>query len=95
MRPLSVITAIVFGSAAAAAFSLVSVLLIFLVLQGRHPEFSAQLWPLVRSSASITALAAVSGLSLYALFKQTSWRWFAQVGMWLSLSVIGAMYLVG
>jgi hypothetical protein len=92
MQPLSVITAIVFGSATAASFGFVSSLVIFIVLQGKHPEFASELWPLARTSVVILMLAAISGLSLYALLKENRWRWFAQAGMWCSVIAVVSFY---
>lgn len=92
MQPLSVITAIVFGSATAASFGFVSSLVIFIVLQGKHPEFSNELWPLARVSAVILTLAAISGSSLYALLKETRWRWYAQAGMWSAVLAVVSFY---
>ena len=51
MRPFAVINAILFGSAAAITFGLCSVLIIYLVLQGRHPQLAAEFGPLVRSGS--------------------------------------------
>ena len=64
MRPLAVLNAIVFGSAAAITFGLVGVLVIFLVLQGEYPQMRAEFPVLVRSSALFALLAAVPGASL-------------------------------
>ena len=55
MRPLAVLNAIVFGSAAAITFGLVGVLVIFLVLQGQYPQMRAEFPVLVRSSALFAA----------------------------------------
>ena len=57
MRPLAVLNAIVFGSAAAITFGLGGVLVIFLILQGQYPEMRAEFPVLVRSSALFALLA--------------------------------------
>lgn len=93
MRPLAVLNAIVFGSAAAITFGLCGVLIIFLVLQGRHPEMRGELPALVRSGALFALLAAVSGASLFAMLKRLHWRWWAQTAMWLVIGVITLLYV--
>ena len=94
MRPLAVLNAIIFGSAAAITFGLVAVIIIFLILGGRHPELSAEIGPLLRNSGQFAALTAVSGLSLFALLKELPWRWTAQAAMWFILAAITGIYIV-
>jgi hypothetical protein len=64
VRPLAVLNAIVFGSAAAITFGLAGVLVIFLVLQGQYPQMRAEFPVLVRSSAVFALLAGFPGASL-------------------------------
>jgi hypothetical protein len=92
MRPIAVLNAIVFGSAAAITFGLGGVLVIFLVLQGEYPQMRAEFPVLVRSSALFAVLAAISGASLLGLLKGRSWRWIAHAAMWLVLAGITAFY---
>ena len=92
MRPLAVLNAIVFGSAAAITFGLAGVLVVFVVLEGRHPEMRGELGTLVRSAGLFALLAAVSGASLFAMLKGLRWRWIAQAGMWLVIAGIAALY---
>ncbi len=92
MRPLAVLNAIVFGSAAAITFGLGGVLVIFLVLQGQYPQMRAEFPVLVRSSALFALLAAVSGTSLLGMLKGKPWRWVAQSAMWLVVAGIAAIY---
>lgn len=92
MRPLAVLNAIIFGSAAAITFGLGGVVVIFLVLKGQHPEMATEFPALVRSSIVFAALAAVSGASLYGLLKALRWRWTAQAGMWLVVAGIAFLY---
>ncbi len=61
MRPLAVLNAIVFGSAAAITFGLGGVLVIFLILQGQYPQMRAEFPVLVRSSALFALLAGGFG----------------------------------
>jgi hypothetical protein len=92
MRPLTVLNAIVFGSAAAITFGLTAVIVIYLVLRGEHPELASEFTPLLRSSAQFALLSAVSGLSLLAMLKGLRWRWIAQSAMWFTAVGIGLLY---
>lgn len=92
MRPLTVVNAIVFGSAAAITFGLTAVLIIYLVLQGRHPELAQEFAPLLRSAGLFAVLMIVSGVSFIAMIKTLRWRWLAQAAMWLAVLLIGALY---
>ncbi len=64
MRPLAVLNAIIFGSAAAITFGLLGVVVIFLVLKGSNPAMGSEFPALLRSSGVFLVLAAVSGASL-------------------------------
>ena len=92
MRPLAVLNAILFGSAAAITFGLGAVLIIYLVLQGRHPQLATEFGPLLRSSGMFAVLSIVSGLSLYGSLKGLNWRWTAQIAMWVMLGLTIAFY---
>ena len=92
MRPLTVLNAIIFGSAAAITFGLTAVIIIYLVLKGRHPELATEFVPLLKSSAQFAVLAAVSGASLLAMLKDLHWRWIAQTAMWFTTVAIGLLY---
>lgn len=92
MRPLAVLNAILFGSAAAITFGLCAVLIIYLVLLGRHPQLGEELIPLLRSSGMFAALSVASGLSLYGTLKRLNWRWTAQLAMWITLGLTIAFY---
>jgi hypothetical protein len=92
VRPLAVLNAIIFGSAIAITFGLSGVAVIFLFLQGSHPELADELGPLVRGNAVFAALAITSGLSLFASLKKLQWRWIAQTAMWFTALATGALY---
>jgi hypothetical protein len=92
MRPLAVLNAIVFGSAAAITFGLLGVVVIFLVLKGSNPELNDEFPALVRSSAAFAVLATVSGASLWSLLKTRQWRWWAQGAMWTAVVGIALLY---
>lgn len=92
MRPLAVLNAIVFGSAAAITFGLLGVVVIFLVLKGDNPAMASEFPALLRSSAVFAVLAAVSGASLLSLLKTLKWRWLAQAAMWAVVASIALLY---
>ena len=92
MRPLTVINAIVLGSAAAITFGLTAVLVIYLFLKDRHPQLIQEFGPLMRSAGQFAVLTAVAGASFIAMLKTLTWRWIAQAAMWLTVLVIGALY---
>lgn len=92
MRPLAVLNAIIFGSAAAITIALLGVVVIFLVLKGGNPELRNEFPALLQGSAAFAVLAAVSGVSLLALLKTLKWRWLAQAGMWAVTAGIALLY---
>ncbi len=92
MRPLTALNAIILGSAAAITFGLTAVLIIYLILQGRHPQLAQEIGPLARSAGQFASLTVVSGVSFMATLRRLRWRWFAQAAMWLGVLVIGALY---
>src|SRR6266851_1915798 len=92
MRPLAVLNAIVFGSAIATTFGLGAVLIVFMVLKGRHPELAQELGPLLLNSGRLALLATVSGIALVATLKGLRWRWIAQMAMWFTLAAIVLWY---
>lgn len=92
MRPLTVVNAIVLGSASAITFGLTAVLIIYLILLDRHPQLAQELGPLMRSAGQFAVLTVVSGASMLAMLKTLRWRWVAQAAMWLTVIAIGASY---
>jgi hypothetical protein len=92
MSPLAVLTALIFGSAAAISFGLTATAIVFLILRGEQPELQRELPALLRSCAWFWLLGAVAGAALFGLLKQRSWRWGAQAGMWAVLALIAFVY---
>ena len=92
MRPIAVLNASVFGSAAAISFGLCGVLVIFLVLKGQYPEMRGEFPSLLKSSAVFLLLSGVSGASLFSALKELRWRWVAQAAMWLMIAGIATLY---
>jgi hypothetical protein len=93
VRPLAVLNAILFGSAAAITFGLLGVLVIFLLLSGRHPEMQAELPALWRSALMFAVLSVVSGASLLGVLKELRWRWAALFATLLIIAGMAAFYL--
>lgn len=92
MRPLTVITGIILGSAAATTFGLAATLVVFLVLSREHPQFRSELPLLALYLAIFIALTAVAGVSFIGLARQRPWRRWAQAGLWLTLGVLALVY---
>ncbi len=88
MHPLAVLTALVFGSAAAISFGLTATTIVFLVLKGEQPQLARELPALARSCVIFLTLSAVSGGCLYATLKGLAWRRYAQAAMWLSVAAV-------
>ena len=92
MRPLTVLTGIVLGSAAATTFGLVATLVVFLVLSDEVPRFRAEL-PLLGGYAAVFAgLTALAAVSFIGQAKQRPWRRRAQAAMWSALAALVALY---
>ena len=92
MRPLTVLTGIVLGSAAATTFGLAATLIVFLVLSGETPEFRDEL-PLLAVYLGIFAvLTALAALSFIGQARQRPWRRWAALGMWGSVALVAALY---
>jgi hypothetical protein len=92
MRPLTILTGIVFGSAAATTFGLAATLVVFAILAGEDPQFRTELPQLAVYLAVFIALTALAGLSFLGLAKERPWRGWAQAALWLSLAGLAALY---
>lgn len=92
MRPLTVLTGIVLGSAAATTFGLSATLVVFLVLSGEHPQFRAELPLLALYLAIFVGLTALAAASFVGLARQRPWRGWAQAAMWAALAGLAALY---
>ena len=93
MRPLTVLTGIVLGSAAAATFSLVATLIVFAFLVDEFPQYRAELPVLAVCTAAVAVLTAVAACSFIGLLRSRPWRYWAQGAMWIVLSTLIAVYL--
>lgn len=92
MHPFTAILGIVAGSLVSLAFGLAVVLLVFWLLQGDHPRFSAELPEVARGFAMFFALAACSVAAFVATVKARPWR-YAPLGLlWIGLLAVGWYY---
>lgn len=92
MHPFTAILGIVAGSLVSLAFGLAVVLLVFWLLQGDHPRFSAELPELVRAVVMFLALAVVAVLGFIGTIRRRSWRYGPLAVMWLGLLAVGWYY---
>jgi hypothetical protein len=92
LRPLTVLTGIVLGSAAATTFGLGATLVVFLVLSGETPQFRDELPLLAGYLAIFVGLTAVAMVSFIGQARQLPWRRWAQAALWLGLAGLAALY---
>ncbi|RPI15224.1 MAG: hypothetical protein EHM60_04875 [Lysobacterales bacterium] len=92
MRPLTVLTGIVLGSAAATTFGLFATLVVFVVLAGENPGFRAELPMLGIYLGVFVALTTVAGISFVGLARERPWRRWAQLVLWGTLAALAAFY---
>ena len=92
MRPLTVITGIVFGSCASIAISLGAVLLIFLILGDDYPRLQYEFHGLLVSFAIFLTMTAISAWSFYWMIRDHQRRYLAQGAMWAALLLVGLYY---
>jgi cation transport ATPase len=92
MRPFTVLIGIVMGSAASISFGLASVLIVFCILVGRHPDLSRELPQLLSSLLAFLVLTAASAGSFVGQAKERSWRGWAHMATFVSLAAVVALY---
>ena len=92
MRPLTIITGIVLGSAFSIAFSLAVVMLIFAVIGSDHPQIRSESGSLAASLALFTALTVVAALSFAARLRWHRWQLAGQLLMWAGVLCTGWYY---
>jgi len=92
MRPFTVLIGIVLGSAASITFGLGTVLIVFLVLGGRHPELPRELPRLSLSLIAFAILTAASAGSFLGQAKGRSWRGWAHLATGICLCVVVLLY---
>jgi hypothetical protein len=92
MRPLTVLIGIVMGSAASITFGLVTVLIVFSILGGQHPDLMRELPQLVVSLLSFAVLTAASAGSFVGQAKERSWRGWAHLATVICLAVVVRLF---
>jgi hypothetical protein len=92
VRPLTVLTGIVLGSAAATTFGLAATLVVFLMLGDEHPQFRSERPLLAAYLAIFVGLTAVAGASFIGLVRQLPWRHWAQIVLWVTLCLLAGVY---
>jgi hypothetical protein len=92
MRPFTVLIGIILGSAASITFGLAAVLIVFCVLEGKHPDLSRELPQLVGSLISFACLTAASAGSFLGQAKVLPWRGWAHMATVASLGFVVFLY---
>ena len=92
MQPLTILTGVVLGSAAATTFALGATLVVFLVLVDEHPQFEDELPLLAVYTLMFGILTALAGFSFMAELRRRPWRLWSQLLMWSALAGVAALY---
>jgi hypothetical protein len=92
MRPFTVLIGIILGSAASITFGLGTVLIVFCVLAGEHPELARELPRLVLSLAAFAALTAAGAGSFLGQAKGRPWRGWAHLATVACLAAVVLLY---
>jgi hypothetical protein len=92
MRPFTVLIGIVLGSAASITFGLGTVLIVFLVLAGQHPELPREMPRLALSLAAFGLLTGASAGSFLGQARLRSWRGWAHLATGICLCAVVLLY---
>jgi hypothetical protein len=92
MRPFTVLIGIILGSAASITFGLGSVLIVFGVLAGDHPELLRELPQLLWSLIAFGVLTAASAGSFLGQIKLRPWRAWAHLATAACLGAVVLLY---
>lgn len=92
MRPLTIITGVVLGSAFSITLGLAVVIVIFYFTGLDEPRIADEFDPLIGSVGLFFVLTAISAASFVGLVKERFWRWYAQAAMWVALLLIVRYY---
>jgi hypothetical protein len=92
MRPFTVLIGIVLGSAASITFGLGTVLVVFGVLMGKHPDLSHEMPRLAGSLAAFALLTAASAGSFLGQARLRPWRAWAHIATGVSLGLVVLLY---
>lgn len=93
MRPITVVTGILLGSAASIALGLAVVMLMFFLISAEHPQVSAEIRPLISNTLIFLAMTIICAASFIGLVKRRRWWWLPQAAMWAGLGLIVAYYM--
>ena len=92
MRPFTVLIGIILGSAASISFGLATVLIVFAVLAGEHPDLRREFPQLAVSFGAFVLLTAASAGSFLGQSKVRSWRLWAHLATLACLGVVVALH---
>jgi hypothetical protein len=92
MRPFTVLIGIVLGSAASITFGLGTVLIVFCVLAGEHPDLAREMPQLLLSWGAFVVLTAASAGSFLGQVKERSWRGWAHLATAVCLCAVVLLY---
>ncbi|MHB8475548.1 MAG: hypothetical protein ACYDBZ_04600 [Steroidobacteraceae bacterium] len=92
MRPFTVLIGILLGSAASITIGLGTVLIVFLVLVGEHPDLAREMPQLTGSLAAFAVLTAASAGSFLGQLKLRSWRGWAHLATAACLGGVVLLY---
>jgi hypothetical protein len=92
MRPFTVLIGIVLGSAASITFGLGTVLIVFLVLGGEHPELRRELPRLALSFAAFAVLTAAGAGSFLGQARERPWKAWAHLATGICLCGVVFLY---
>ena len=92
MRPFTVLIGIVLGSAASITFGLGTVLIVFCVLAGEHPDLASEMPQLLGSWGAFAVLTAASAGSFLGQVKERSWRLWAHLATAVCLCGVVLLY---
>jgi hypothetical protein len=92
MRPFTVLIGILLGSAASITIGLGTVLIVFLVLAGEHPDLAREMPQLTGSLTAFAVLTAASAGSFLGQLKLRSWRGWAHLATAACLGGVVLLY---
>jgi hypothetical protein len=92
VQPLVVVIGIVMGSSVALLAGLAMVLAVFLLLPGVDDRLTGEFQPLLQAIAWAVLLTVTSGASFLGQLKTKAWRQVAQLGLVVSVGLVGWRY---
>ena len=92
MRPFTVLIGIVLGSAASITFGLATVLIVFCVLRGEHPDVKRDMPQLLLSLTVFAILTTASAGSFLGQAQSRPWRGWAHLATAICLCAVVLLY---